>query len=46
MNDKLFSDIKERIEILPKKYKLDVEIVINDFGEYFREECEEIILQM
>ena len=45
LNDKLFSDIKEAIEILPRKYKLNVEIVIRDFGEYSREECEKIILQ-
>lgn len=45
LNDKLFSDVKEAIEILPKTYKLNVEIVIRDFGEYTREECEEIILQ-
>ena len=45
LNDKLFSDIKEAIEILPGKYKLNVEIIIKDFGEYSREECERIILQ-
>ena len=45
LNDKLFSDIKEAIEILPRGYKLNIEIVIKDFGEYTREECEEIILQ-
>ena len=45
LNDKLFSDIKEAIEILPKNYKLNVEIVIKDFGEYSRAECEKIILQ-
>lgn len=45
LNDKLFSDIKEAIEILPRKYKLNVEIYIKDFGEYSREECETIILQ-
>ena len=45
LNDKLFSDIKEAIEILPRKYKLNVEIIIKDFGEYSREECERIILQ-
>lgn len=45
LNDRLFSDIKEAIEILPKKYKLNVEIVIKDFGSYSREECEDIILQ-
>ena len=45
LNDKLFSDIKEAIEILPRGYKLNVEVVIRDFGEYSREECEPIILQ-
>lgn len=45
LNGKLFSDIQEAIEILPKKYKLNVEIVIKDFGAYSREECEEIISQ-
>ena len=45
LNDKLFSDIKEAIEILPRKYKLNIEIVIKDFGDYTREECEEIISQ-
>ena len=45
LNDKLFSDIKEATDILPKKYKLNVEIVIKDFGEYTREECEAIISQ-
>ena len=45
LNDKLFSDIKEAIEILPRRYKLNIEIVIKDFGEYSREECEKIILQ-
>ena len=45
LNDKLFSDIKEAIEILPRAYKLNVEIVIKDFGEYSQEECEKIILQ-
>lgn len=45
LNDKLFSDIKDAVEILPKKYKLNIEIVIKDFGEYSQEECEEIISQ-
>lgn len=44
LNDKLFSDIKEAIEILPRGYKVNIEIIIKDFGEYKREECEEIIL--
>ena len=45
LNDKLFSDIKEAIEILPRKYKLNIKILIKDFGEYSREECEKIISQ-
>ena len=45
LNDQLFSDIKEAIEILPMSYKLNVEITIKDFGDYSREECEKIILQ-
>lgn len=45
LNDKLFSDIKEGVEILPRNYKLSVEVIIKDFGEYSREECESIILQ-
>ena len=45
LNDKLFSDIKEAAEILPRKYKLNVEIVVKDLGEYSREECEKIISQ-
>ena len=45
LNDKLFSDIKEATDILPRKYKLNVEIIIKDFGEYSQEECESIIAQ-
>lgn len=45
LNDKLFTDIKEAIEILPIKYKLIVSVFIKDFGEYTREECEKIIFQ-
>ena len=45
LNDKLFGDIKEAIEILPRTYKLNVEVVIKNFGEYTREECESIIVQ-
>lgn len=45
LNDKLFSDIKEAIEILPRKYHLNVQIVIKDFGAYSEEECEKIISQ-
>lgn len=46
LNDKLFSDIKEAIEILPKNYKLNVEIVIKDFGEYSRAECEKLFCKI
>lgn len=45
LNDKLFSDIKEAVMLLPKKYKLDVKVVIKDFENYKKEECEEIIKQ-
>ena len=45
LNDKLFSDIKEAVEILPKTYKLNVEVIIKDFGDYSRKECESIIVQ-
>ena len=45
LNDKLFSDVKEAVEILPRGYTLDIEVVIRDFGTYAREECEKIILQ-
>ena len=45
LNDTLFSDIREAVSLLPKKYKLDLQIVIKDFGEYSKEECEKIIIQ-
>lgn len=45
LNDKLFSDIKEAVSLLPKKFKLNLDIVIKDFGEYTKEECEKIITQ-
>ena len=45
LNDKLFCDIKEAVDILPRTYKLKVEVVIKDFGDYSREECESIIVQ-
>ena len=45
LNDKLFSDIKEAVMLLPKKFKLNVEIIINDFGDYTKAECENIIKQ-
>ena len=43
LNDKLFSDISEAISLLPRNYKLNLEIVIKDFGNYQKEECEKII---
>ena len=43
LNDKLFSDIKEAVSLLPKKFKLNLHIVIKDFGEYTKEECEKIL---
>ena len=45
LNDKLFSDIREALDLLPKIYKLDLHIVIKDFGAYNKEECERIISQ-
>ena len=45
LNDKLFLDIKEAVSILPRKYKLNIKIVIKDFEDYSKEECEEIIRQ-
>ena len=45
LNDTLFSDIREAVSLLPKKYKLNVQIVIKDFGNYKKNECEEIIKQ-
>lgn len=45
LNDKLFSDIKEAVSLLPRKFKLNLNIVIKDFGEYTKEECENIIEQ-
>ena len=45
LNDKLFADIKEAVSLLPKKFKLNLNIVIKDFGEYTKEECENIIEQ-
>lgn len=43
LNDKLFADIAEAVDLLPKRFKLNLHIVIKDFGEYAKEECEEII---
>lgn len=45
LNDNLFSDIRDAISLLPKKYKLNLQIVIKDFGDYTIEECERIIIQ-
>ncbi len=45
LNDKLFSDIGEAVSLLPRKFKLNLHIVIRDFGEYEIKECEEIIKQ-
>lgn len=45
LNDKLFSDIKEAVFMLPKGYKLRVKVVIKDFGTYSKDECEKIIRQ-
>ena len=45
LNDKLFSDIKEAVSLLPRGYKLNLQVVIRDFGEYSQEECEKIIHQ-
>ncbi len=45
LNDKLFSDIGEAVALLPRKFKLNLHILIKDFGEYKREECDEIIKQ-
>lgn len=43
LNDKLFSDIREAVLLLPRNFKLDLHIVIKDFGDYNKEECEKII---
>lgn len=43
LNDKLYSDIREAISLLPKRFKLNLQIVIKDFGEYTKDECENII---
>ena len=45
LNDKLFSDIYEAVSLLPNKFKMNLHIVIKDFGEYTKEECEEIVKQ-
>ena len=45
LNDKLFGDIRDAVSLLPRKYKLNLQIVIKDFGDYKKEECENIIKQ-
>lgn len=45
LNDKLFSDIQEAVLLLPKKFKLNLHVIIKNFGEYTKEECAEIIKQ-
>ena len=45
LNDKLFSDILETVSLLPRKYKLNLHVVIKDFGDYTQSECENIIKQ-
>ncbi len=45
LNDTLFSDIREAVSLLPRKFKLNLHIIIKDFGEYEKEECEQIIKQ-
>ncbi len=45
LNDKLFSDIDEAVSLLPRNFKLNLHIVIRDFGKYTQEECEKIIKQ-
>ena len=45
LNDKLFSDIREAVSLLPKRFKLNVQIEIKDFGDYTKQECENIIKQ-
>ncbi len=43
LNDTLFSDIESAVNLLPRKFKLNLQIVIKDFGDYTKEECEKII---
>lgn len=45
LNDKLFADIRDAVSILPKKFKLNLQIVIKNFGDYTKQECENIIKQ-
>lgn len=45
LNDRLFGDIREAVGLLPKKYKLNLHILIKDFGNYTKQECENIIKQ-
>ena len=43
LNERLFTDIREALELLPRRYKLNLHIVINDFGPYTIEECQTIV---
>lgn len=43
LNDTLFSDIREAVSLLPRKFKLNLYIVIKDFGDYHVKECGRII---
>ncbi len=43
LNDKLMSDVRDAVSLLPRHYKLDLQIIIKDFGDYKVEECEKII---
>ncbi len=45
LNDKFFSDIREAVSLLPRKYKLNLIVEIKDFGSYTKEECDKIIKQ-
>ena len=45
LNDKLFSDIQEAVSMLPRGFKLNLNIVIKDFEDYTKTECEDIIHQ-
>ena len=45
LNDKLFSDVKSAVSLLPRKFKLNLQIITKDFGDYTKEECEKIIKQ-
>ena len=45
LNDKLFADIREAVSLLPRRFKLNLQILIKDFGAYTKVECEKIITQ-